>query len=157
MMYVGLFIIKVIDNILGTIKSIATYKEQKILSSILVVISQLIFYLVVSQVISDNSLLAILIVSISSGIGNYIAFVLNDKFKKDVKWTMILTSSDIEDVKKFCAYLTEHNIKHISNSGYDREMENTIHIIAFSKTKDESRLIEKYLRTTDSKYLKEII
>lgn len=157
MMYVGLFIIKVIDNILGTIKSIATYKEQKVLSSILVVISQLIFYLVVSQVISDNSLLAILIVAISSGLGNYIAFMLNDKFKKDVKWTMILTSSDIEDVKKFCAYLTEHNIKHISNNGYDREMESTIHIIAFSKTKDESRIIEKYLNTTDSKYLKEII
>ena len=157
MMYVGLFIIKVIDNILGTIKSIATYKEQKILSSILVIISQLIFYLVVSQVISDNSLLAILIVAVSSGLGNYIAFVLNDKFKKDVKWTMIITSDDVDDVKKFCAYLTEHNIKHISNDGYDRTMERTIHIIAFSKTKDESRLIEKYLETTDSKYLKEII
>lgn len=157
MMYLGLFIIKVIDNILGTIKSIATYKEQKILSSVLVIISQLIFYLVVSQVINDNSLLAILIVSVSSGIGNYIAFMLNDKFKKDSKWTMIITSSDIDDVKKFCTYLTEHGIKHISNDGYDRAMERTIHIIAFSKTKDESRLIEKYLKTTDSKYLKEII
>lgn len=157
MMYVGLFIIKVIDNILGTIKSIATYKEQKILSSILVVISQLIFYLVVSQVISDNSLLTILIVSVSSGIGNYIAFLLNDKFKKDVKYTMIITSSDVDDVKKFCTYLTEHGIKHISNDGYDRAMERTIHIIAFSKTKDESRLIEKYLKTTNTKYLKEII
>ena len=156
-MYVGLFIIKVIDNILGTIKSIATYKEQKVLSSILVVISQLIFYLVVSQVISDSSLLAILIVSISSGIGNYIAFILNDKFKKDVKYTMILTSSDIEDVRKFCTYLTKHNIKHIANDGYNRAMEKTIHIIAFSKTKNESRLIEKYLKATDSKYLKEII
>ena len=157
MTYLYLFTIKVVDNILGTIKSIATYKEMKILSSILVVVSQLIFYLVVSKVISDNSLLMITIVSISAGIGNYIAFVLNDKFKKDVKYTMVLTSSDIEDVKNFCAYLTEHNIKHIANSGFDRAMECTIHIIAFSKTKAESRLIEKYLKTTESKYLKEII
>lgn len=157
MMYVSLFLIKVLDNILGTIKSIATYKEQKMLSSVLVVISQLIFYLVVSQVINDSSILAILIVSVSSGIGNYLAFVLNDKFKSDSKWTMVLTSSDAEDVKNFCAYLTEHNIKHIANDGYNRAMEKTIHIIAFSKTKAESRLIEEYLKTSNSKYLKEII
>ena len=157
MTYIYLFIIKVIDNILGTIKSIATYKEMKILSSVLVVVSQLIFYLVVSKVINDNSMLMILIVSISAGIGNYVAFVLNDKFKKDVKYTMVLTSSDIDDVKNFCTYLTEHKIKHVANSGFDRAMERTIHIIAFSKTKAESRLIEKYLKETESKYLKEII
>ena len=102
-------------------------------------------------------MLAIVIVAVSSGIGNYLAFLLNDKFKKDVKYTMILTSSDVEDVKQFCNYLTEHNIKHIANTGYDRAMNRTIHIIAFSKTKEESRRIEHYLRTTNSKYLKEVI
>ena len=45
--YVGLALIKVLDNIILTAKSIATYKEQKILSSILVAISQLIFYLII--------------------------------------------------------------------------------------------------------------
>ena len=157
MTYIYLALIKVLDNIIATAKSIATYKEQKILSSILVVISQLIFYLVISQVINDNTILSIVIVAVSSGIGNFVAFMLNDKFKKDSKYTMILTSSDIDDVKQFCCYLTEHNIKHIANDGYDRAMNRTIHIIAFSKTKDESRCIERYLRTTNSKYLKEVI
>ena len=157
MTYISLALIKVLDNIIATAKSIATYKEQKILSSILVVISQLIFYLVISQVINDSTMLAIAIVAVSSGIGNYLAFLMNDKFKKDVKYTMILTSSDIEDVKQFCSYLAEHNIKHIANDGYDIAMNRTIHIIAFSKTKDESRHIERYLRTTNSKYLKEVI
>jgi hypothetical protein len=157
MTYISLALIKVLDNIIATAKSIATYKEQKILSSIFVIISQLIFYLVISQVISDSTVLAIVIVAVSSGVGNYLAFLLNDKFKKDVKYTMILTSSDVEDVKQFCTYLTEHNIKHIANDGYDRAMNRTIHIIAFSKTKDESRCIERYLRTTNSKYLKEVI
>ena len=126
-MYLYLALIKVLDNIIATAKSIATYKEQKILSSILVVISQLIFYLVISQVINDSTMLAIVIVAVSSGVGNYLAFLLNDKFKKDVKYTMILTSSDAEDVKQFCSYLTEHNIKHIANTGYDRAMNRTIH------------------------------
>lgn len=85
------------------------------------------------------------------------AFAINDKFKRDEKWTMILTSNDKEDVKLFCNYLTAHKIKHVANDGYTRNGEHTINIIAFSKTKAESRLIEDYLKNTDSKYLKEII
>lgn len=155
--YIFLGLIKVLDNIILTAKSISTYKEQKILSSILVVISQLIFYLVIEQVINDNTLLAIIIVSISSGIGNLLAFFINDKFKRDTKWMFILTSSDANDVQRLCAYLAEHNIKYIANNGLTRKNEATIHVIAFSKNKNESRLIERFLNNTESKYLKEII
>lgn len=157
MTYVILALIKILDNVILTAKSLATYKEQKIISSILVVVSQLIFYLVINQVISDNTILSIIIVSVASGIGNYLAFLLNNKFKKDAKWSVVLTSSDVEDVKRFCNYLVEHGIKYVANDGYNRRMECTINIIAFSKTKAESRLIEQYLKTTNSKYLKEII
>lgn len=155
--YVGLALIKVLDNIILTAKSIATYKEQKLLSSILVVISQLIFYLVISQVINDNTILAIVIVSVSSGIGNLLAFFINDKFKRDTKWTFVITSSDIKDVKMLCNYFVAHKIKYIANDGYTRKGEHTINVIAFSKTKNDSRLIENYLQNTTSKYLKEII
>ena len=157
MSYVLLALVKILDNIIITAKSIATYKEQKILSSILVVISQLIFYLVISHVINDNTILAIVIVSISSGIGNYIAFTLSNKFKKDTKWTFVIASSDIEDIKNLCGYLVSNKIKYIANDGYTRKGEHTINVIAFSKTKNESRLIEDYLKNTKSKYLKEII
>lgn len=155
--YLFLAIIKVVDNIIQTAKSIATYKEQKILSSILVVISQLIFYLVINQVIEDNTFMTIIIVSVSSGIGNYIAFAINNKCKKAAKWSFIITSSNINDIQNLCSYLAEHNVKYIANDGYTRKGEHTINVIAFSKSKDESRLIEKFLENTESKYLKEII
>ena len=155
--YIILGLVKVLDNIILTFKSITTYKEQKILSSILVIVSQLIFYLVIDQVISDNSLMAIIIVSVSSGIGNYIAFTLNNKLKKAAKWTFVIASSNLDDIQKLCNYLVEHGIKYIANDGYTRKGNHTINVIAFSKSKEESRLIEKFLATTESKYLKEII
>lgn len=155
--YIFLAIIKIFDNVVLTAKSIATYKEQKILSSILVAISQLIFYLVIDQVIEDNTILAIIIVSISSGIGNLIAFFINDKFKKAAKWTFIVTSSNLNDIQNLCGYLAEHKIKYIASDGYTRKGEHTINVMAFSKSKDESRLIERFLEGTESKYLKEII
>lgn len=155
--YILLAIVKIFDNIINTAKSISTYKEQKILSSILTIISQLIFYLVISQVIEDNTILAIIIVSVSSGVGNYIAFEINNRFKKAAKWVFVLTSSDMNDVQRLCNYLVEHKIKYIANNGLTRKNEPTIHVIAFSKSKDDSRLIESFLSTTESKYLKEII
>lgn len=154
---ITLFLIKIIDNIILTAKSITTYKNQRILSSILVTVSQLLFYMVIKQVISDDSVLTIFIVSISSGIGTYLAFVINDRFKKDNKWMFILCSSDVEDIKRLCNYLVENNIKYQANYGLTRKGENTINVIAFSKTKQQSRLIEKYLENTNSKYLKEIM
>lgn len=155
--YIFLAFIKILDNIVLTFKSIATYKEQKILSSILVIVSQLIFYLVIDQVIEDNTLLAIIIVSVSSGVGNYIAFALNGKFKKASKWTFVIASSNLDDIQKLCNYLAENKVKYIANDGYTRKGKHTINVIAFSKSKQESRLIEGFLVTTESKYLKEII
>ena len=155
--YVLLAIIKILDNVIITAKSIATYKEQKFLSSILVTISQLIFYLVISHVISDNTIIAIIIVSIASGVGNLLAFFINDKFKKDAKWSLVITSSDKDGLKIFCDYLVEHNIKYIVCNGYNRKWDETINIIAFSKTKEESKLIKKYLENGGFKYLLEVI
>ena len=155
--YLFLGCIKIIDNVILTFKSISTYKEQKILSSVLVVISQLIFYLVIDQVISDNTLLSIIIVSVSAGLGNYIAFAFNNKFKKYTKWTFVIASKNKNDIKNLCNYLTEYNIKHIAMDGYTRHGEHTIHVMAFSKNKEDSRLIEKFLAHTKSKFLKEVI
>lgn len=155
--YVILAIVKIFDNIIQTFKSIATYKERKFLSSLLVIISQLIFYLVIDQVIEDNTLLAVVIVAISSGIGNYIAFEINSQFKKAAKWTFIITSSNLNDIQNLCGYLAEHKIKYIANDGYTRKGKHTINVLAFSKSKNESRLIEKFLEHTESKFLKEII
>lgn len=155
--YILLALVKVLDNVVTTFKNITQYKEQKILSSILVIISQLIFYLVIQRVIEDNTILAIAIVSISSGLGNYIAFAINGKFKKAAKWTFVIASSNVQDIRNLCNYLAANDIKYIANDGYTRKGEHTINVIAFSKNKDESRLIEKFLSNTESKYLKEII
>ena len=155
--YVILALIKIFDNVILTAKSITTYKEQKFLSSVFTTISQLIFYLIIKEVTGDNNLLAIVIVAISSGFGNYVALIINNKIKKDTKWTFVITSSNINDIQNLCNYLAENKVKYIANDGYTRKGEHTINVMAFSKSKDDSRLIEKFLANTESKYLKEII
>ena len=146
--YILLGLVKIIDNIVLTAKSLAVHKRQKILSSILVIISQLLFYLVIDQVINDSTILAIIIVSISSGIGNYVAFIINDKFRKDDTWTNILTCSNKKDIVKLCTMLKEHKIKYLLFDTYNRSFIESYTVMIFSKTKAESRLIDEFLEQT---------
>lgn len=155
--YFLLGVVKIIDNIILTAKSIFTYQNKRAISSALVTISQILFYTVVKQVISDNSIVTVLVVSIASGIGNYLAFPIVDRFKQDDKWYFYLTSSDKEDVEQLCKYLVDHNIKYMANLGLTRKGNDTINVTVFSKTKDESRAVEEYLKTCGAKYLKEIM
>ena len=145
-MYIILGIVKIFDNIILTAKSILTYMNKRIISSCLVIVSQILFYTVVKQVISDNSMITIFVVSAASGIGNYLAFPIVDRFTKDDKWYFYLTSSDKNDVENLCQYLVKHNIKYMANLGLTRKGEETINVTAFSKTKEQSRLIENYLK-----------
>ena len=150
-------IVKILDNIILTAKSISTYKEQKILSSFLVVLSQFTFYFIISKVVSDENIIPIIIVSISSGIGNYIAFLINDQFKRDDMWTNILTCKDMEDMVRLCEVLRNHNIRYIANQAYDREWNDTYSVTIFAATKNESKMIDKYIEKANIKYLRRIL
>ena len=156
MTYVFLILAKVLDNVILTAKSIATYKGQRFLSSILVVISQLIFYFVIQQVVSDNTLVTIILVSLSSGLGTYFGFMINDKCKKDDVWTNIITSSDKDMLINLCSMLREHKVKYLLYDTYNRRLEQSYTITAFTKTKAESKLIDDFLNKTDVKYLRMI-
>lgn len=156
MTYLMLAIIKVCDNILLTAKSISTYKGQKLLSSVLVTISQLIFYVIIDQVVSDSTLTSILIISIASGIGNYLAFMINDKFKKDDVWENTITSSDKDFLVGLCTMLRVHKVKYLLYDTYNRRFEQSYTVTAFTKTKADSKLIDEYLKNTDVRYLRMI-
>lgn len=155
--YFILAVIKIVDNLILTAKTITTYKGLKLISAGLTIVSQFLFYFVISKVLRDDTMTTIIIVSISSGIGTYLAFIINQRFKKDVNWTNILTCKDMEDIKKLCDVLRENKIKYIVNDSYSRSWNKTFSIIVFAETKYESIVIDTYLKTTDVKYLREIL
>ena len=156
MNYIILFVIKIVDNIILTSKSICTYMDKRFLSSLLTFVSQIIFYTIIKEIISDGSFLTILIISSASAIGNHFAFPIVNKFKKDEVWRYEITSSSTDEMRVLCDYLVEHNIKFFANYGFGRHHQDTINVRIISKTKEQSRLIEDYLKNMDNKYLKEM-
>ena len=152
-----LVFIKICDNIVSTAKTISVHKGRKLLSALLVTISQFLFYFVVNKVVSDNSMTTIIIVSIASGIGTYVAFVLNNKYEKDIMWTNILTCDDKDDINDLCFVLKKNRIKYIVNRSYTRDWQDTYSVLIFSMNKQESNIIDKYLSITKTKYLRQIL
>ena len=157
MEYIILAIIKILDNIITTAKSITLYQNKAILSSILTIISQFLFFFVVSSIVTDGSILSIFIVSISAGIGSYIASFINNKLSKDRTWINIITCSNIEFMEELSKYLYKNKIKCIMYDAYTRKGYKTYTIQAFAKTRNESSLIDNYISKSNVKCLREIV
>ena len=154
--YIVLAIIKVVDNIITTGKTILTQKNKAIAASIMVVISQFIFYIVIKQIVEDSSFLSISIVSIASGIGSYIAFCINKKFSKDTVFVNIITSNDRSKMKMFGDYMRGEGIKIVTLEAYSDTIERTLTALVFANTRDQSIKIDKYLEKHDG-FFREIV
>lgn len=154
---ISLFVVKILDNLISTAKSITVYKNKEILSSVLVIISQFLFYFVIKQVILDSSMLSIIIASVASGLGTYMAMKINNKFQKDMLYMNIITCKNKDDIESLCNYLIKNKIKYIVNDSYTRSWDTTYSAMIFSNTKEQSKLIDKFINETDTKYLRQII
>jgi uncharacterized protein YebE (UPF0316 family) len=143
--YILLALVKVIDNIILTGKTILTQKNKAIASSILVIVSQFIFYFVVKQVVDDNNFISIFIVSVASGIGSYIAFCINKRFSKDTVYVNIITSNDRSKMKAFGDHMRAEGIKIVTLEAYSDTVERTLTALVFANTKDQSIQIDKYV------------
>ena len=109
----------------------------------LVVISQLIFYFIVREVVNDGSVTAIIVISLASG--NYFAFGIHDKIKKQDVWVNIVTANDKEQMKRFGDYVRDEGIKIVMFDAFNDEKEMTLTAMVFPESKEESSKIDKYV------------
>ena len=154
--YIILAIVKVIDNIILTGKTILTQKNKAIAASILVVISQFIFYIVVKQIVEDNNFISIVIVSIASGVGSYIAFYINKKVSKDTVYVNIITSNERAKMKELGDYVRAEGIKIVTFDAYSDDLERTLTALVFANTKEQSSKIDRYVEQHDG-FFREVV
>lgn len=134
-----------IDNVITTEKSLLTHQNKAVAASILVAISQFLFYMLITEVVADSNIISILVVSIASGIGSYIAFCINNKFSKETVYINIVTSNDKEKMKNFGDHMRAEGIKVVTMPTYGDEIEKTLTALVFANTRNQSKLIDKYV------------
>jgi len=147
-----LFILKTVDNLLSTGKQILIQRHRPILASLSVVISQIIFYRLISKVSASGGDLALYIVSIASGVGTLIAVKLSDKFSKERTFVNVILSDDMQAMIDLREFLMAHKITNLTTDGYTKDWNKSIAITAYADTREQSRLIDNYLNNSKSKF-----
>lgn len=147
-----LFGLKAADNLLSTGKQILIQRHRPILAALSVVLSQIIFYRLIDKVSAYNGDLALYIVAIASGVGTFLAVKISDKFSKERTFVNVILSDDREAMVDLREFLKEHHITNLATDGYTKDWNKTIAITAYAETREQSRLIDQYIKDSSVKF-----
>lgn len=148
-----LFVAKVLDNGLSTAKTILIQKNKCLLAGLFVSISSYLYFSIIKDVVAAEDNMAMIVVSIASGIGCCLAVMIGNYFSKDHNYVNVVMSDNKMAMQLFRDYLAEHHITNVATDCYTRDWDRkTITVTAYADTRNKSRMIEKYLENSDLKF-----
>ena len=68
-----------------------------------------------------------------------------------------ITYKNKEDVIELCEFLKQNKVKYIVTDGYNRDWTTSMVVQIFAQTKNESKLIDKFIDDKNKKYLREVV
>lgn len=148
---ISVFIVKIIDNVLSTSKTLLIQKNKAVLAGISVVVSQIIFYKLIDAV-NEGGNLTMYIISIASGFGTYLAIYISNKFSKDRLYVNILLCDNKDAMIELREFLQQNKITNLTTDGYTKNFEKTLAITAYVETKEKSKLLDKYIEESNIKF-----
>lgn len=141
-----LFLAKVLDNTLNTAKTILVQRNRCLLAGVALGLSNFIYLSITKDIVTSDSALALVIVSIASGVGCCLAVALSNRFSKDRTYVNVILSDDKEAMKEFRDFLAENHITNVATDSYTLDWSRkSISITAYAQTKAQSRLIDEYI------------
>ncbi len=141
-----LFLAKVLDNTLNTAKTILVQRNCCLLAGVALGLSNFIYLSITKDIVTSDSTLALVIVSIASGVGCCLAVALSNRFSKDRTYVNVILSDDKEAMKEFRDFLAENHITNVATDSYTLDWSRkSISITAYAQTKAQSRLIDEYI------------
>ena len=141
-----LFQAKVLDNTLNTAKTILVQRNRCLLAGVALGLSNFIYLSITKDIVTSDSTLALVIVSIASGVGCCLAVALSNRFSKDRTYVNVILSDDKEAMKEFRDFLAENHITNVATDSYTLDWSRkSISITAYAQTKAQSRLIDEYI------------
>ena len=148
-----LFLAKVIDNAINTTKTIMIQRSRWVLAGIAAVLSDFIYFWITKRVVSSDSDLAILIVSLAGGVGCSLACLITDKLSKDRTYVNVVMSDNREAMQSFRDFLATQHITNVATDSYTRDWNSkSIAVTAYAETKEQNRLISEYIEKSNLKF-----
>lgn len=148
-----LFVAKVVDNALSTAKTILIQRSRWIIAGVIVMLSDIIYFWVTKNIVSAESNLMIVIVSIAGGLGCSLACFIGERFSKSRTYVNLIMSDNLSAMQGLRDFLAEHHITNVASDSYTLDWnKKTITITAYPENKTEIRLIGDYIEKSELKF-----
>lgn len=148
-----LFMAKVIDNALSTAKTILIQRNRCLLAGVALALSNYIYLVITKDVITSDSNLSMIVVSVASGVGCCLAVAFSNRFSKERTYVNIIMSDNREAMQAFRDFLAQRHITNVTTDSYTLDWDRkTITITAYAETKEQNRLIDEYINESQLKF-----
>lgn len=149
----ALFVAKVFDNALGTAKTILVQRNRCILAGIALGFSNFIYLSITKDIVTSDSLLALVVVSVASGVGCCLAVALSNRFSREKTYVNVIMSDDLAAMKRLRDFLARNKITNVASDSYTLDWgRKTLTITAYAETRQQSALIDDYISGSSTKF-----
>lgn len=138
---------------LGTAKTILVQRNRCVLAGLALGLSNFLYLCITKNIVTTDSNLALIVVSIASGVGCCLAVAVSNRFSKEKTYVNVIMSDDLQAMKKLRDFLAKHHVTNVAADSYTLDWsKKTITITAYAETKEQSRLIDEYVENSKLKF-----
>lgn len=138
---IEVFILKLIDNMLATIKTVYMHKEKYFLSAIFNALSTFFYLIAIVKIAKSNDMFSIVAMCIATFIGTYLPGTLIKKSERDKLYIYDITTDNLDNGITFADNIRNVNIAIKTYISYDSDMNKVLSCKIYSVSKDESKIV----------------
>lgn len=153
-MIIVVFMLKLIDNALSTVKTIYIHKEKYLLGGLFNSVSTFFYLIAIVQVTRSNDFFSIVSMCVATFIGTLLPGVIMKRSERDKLFIYDITASDLDEGKEFADIIRDSNIAIKTYISYDCDLNKVLSCKVFCPTKNESKIVDQLLFDTGFKYNK---
>ncbi|GAA0785810.1 hypothetical protein [Hathewaya limosa] len=142
------FLLKLLDNTLGTMKNICLTREKFFFSSLLAALSTTVYMIAVVRMAKSNDILSIIAICVATFIGTLIPGVVFKRSEKEKLYIFDITADNMSNGEEFVGILRNANITTQTTIVYDNMMIKTLSIKAYCVNKSESTIVNGFIYPT---------
>ena len=137
------FIFKLLDNALGTVKTICINKDKHLFAALAASASNFFYLTTTKAMVKDDSDILVYVLCVAVFLGVYLPGTIFKKARPDSLYIFSITADTLENGINFADKIRSLNIAIKTYSVYDSNMQKTLNCEIYCKTKEESTLVEK--------------
>ena len=139
------FVLKLIDNALSTLKTVYMHKEKFFLSGVFNAFSTFFYLIAIVEIAKSNNIFSIVSMCVGTFVGTYLPGIVVKKSEGDKLFIFDITADELDAGKDFADKLRDNNIAIKTYISYDSDMKKVLSCKTYCNTRNESKIVSSLI------------